>query len=240
VCYSDREATQDIFAPPSDASGEQGQAEAGASTRPDDLSIGASSANEAPAAPSAEPTATASSPSSIVLPSKPPRTPLPALANGAESPLIRHNQLGETYTIKLVYPGFYLGMSTRELTTTIGFPLSKERLAKRVTPGHLFFIYVTSPERRVIGLAQATGHAAFTPEQDFKRPWSVQLAWLIGPKSPGVGFADIGLQIKARIGDTTYSITDEVAAALIDRLQDMNDLSSLELSRLKEKYRLFC
>lgn len=170
----------------------------------------------------------------------PQRMPLSPLANGAESPLIRHNQLGETYSIKLVYPGFYLGMSTRELTTTIGFPLSKERLAKRVQPGHLFFIYVTSPERKVIGLAQSTGHAVFTPEQDFKRPWSVQLAWLIGPKSPGVGFADIGLQVKARIGDTTYSITDEVAAALIDRLQDMSDLSSLELSRLKDRYRLFC
>lgn len=163
----------------------------------------------------------------------------PSEAPMAETPLIRHNQLGEVYSVKLVYPGFYLAMMPNGLTTVVGFPVTKERLAKRVTPGHMFFIYVTSPERRIIGMAQATGPAEFAPEKDFKRPWSVDLAWVIGPKMPGVQFTEIGLQIKARVGDSTYSITDEVASAIIERLQDMDDLGSVELSRLKERYRMF-
>lgn len=156
-----------------------------------------------------------------------------------ETPLLRHNQVGEPYSIKLVYPGFYLGMEAGDATCTVGFPAIKERLAKRVQIGHLLFIYVTSPERRIIGMAQASGPAEFLPERDPKRPWSLTLAWVIGPKSPGVKFADIGLQVKARVGDSTYSITDEVAAAIIARLQDMEELGPAELEKAKERYRMF-
>ena len=156
-----------------------------------------------------------------------------------ETSLIRHNQLGETYSVKLVYPGFYLAMRHEDTTCTVGFPAVKERLAKRITPGHLFFIYVTSPERRLIGMAQASGPAEFAPERDFKRPWALDLHWVIGPKSPGVQFSDIGLQVKARVGDSTYSITEEVAAAIIERLQGMDDLGPAELEKQKERYRMF-
>ncbi len=156
-----------------------------------------------------------------------------------ETPLIRHNQIGETYSIKLVYPGFYLTMRPGDTTCSVGFPAIKERLAKRITPGHLFFLYVTSPERRIIGMAQAAGPAEFAPERDFKRPWSLELAWVIGPKSPGVQFTDIGLQVKARVGDSTYSITEEVAAAIIERLQDMADLRPADLAKQQDRYRMF-
>lgn len=156
-----------------------------------------------------------------------------------ETPLLRHNQLGEPYSIKLVYPGFYLGIKIGDATCTVGFPAIKERLAKRVQPGHLFFIYVTSPERRIIGMAQASEPAQYMPELDQKRPWSLTLAWVIGPKSQGVRFTDIGLQVKARVGDSTYSITDDVAAAIIGCLQDMDDLSEDELRKAKERYRMF-
>lgn len=130
-------------------------------------------------------------------------------------------------------------MAPRELTTVIGFPLTKEKLAKKVQPGHLFFIYVTSPERSIIGMGQAGSHAVFSPETDYKRPWIVELVWVIGPKTPGVRFADIGLQVRARVGDTTYAITGEVASAIIDRLQDMGNFSSADLARQKERYRMF-
>lgn len=159
--------------------------------------------------------------------------------SGWESPLVRHNQLGDVYSIKLVYPGFYMSLTPRGLTATVGFPLSKEKLAKKVQPGHLFFIYVTSPERRVIGLAQAASSAVFAPEKDYRRPWQVDLVWVLGPKMPGVQFTDIGLQVKSRVGDSTYSITDEVAAALVDRLQDMPGLSAMELAKQKERYQLY-
>ena len=175
-----------------------------------------------------------------VPPATPPKQPVRhPRAPGGESPLIRHNHLGESYSIKLVYPGFYLSINHRDLTSMIGFPLAKEKLAKKVQPGHLFFIYVTSPERRVIGLAQAVSAAMFTPERDYRRPWTVDLVWVLGPKMPGIQFTDIGLQIKARVGDSTYSITDEVAAVLIDRLQDMASLSQMELARQRERYRMF-
>jgi hypothetical protein len=75
---------------------------------------------------------------------------------GGERPLILHNQLGLNYSIKLVYPGFFLTMRPNEICTTVGFTLQKEKLAKKVTPGHMFFVYVMAPERRIVGLGMAT------------------------------------------------------------------------------------
>lgn len=164
--------------------------------------------------------------------------PLPPV-DEEETPLVRHNRLGERYSIKLVYPGFYLTMTHGADTCAVGFPTMKEKLAKRAKPGHLFFIYVTSPEQRIIGLAQVLGPAEFLPERDFKRPWVLDLAWVLGPKIPGVRFSEIGLRVKARIGDSIYGITDGVAGALTEKLGDMAALDQCGLERQKEKYRMY-
>jgi hypothetical protein len=156
-----------------------------------------------------------------------------------ESALVRHNHLGEMYSIKLVHPGYYLTLKPGDLVTTIRFYMTKERLAKRVRPGHLLFVYVTAPEKRIVGMAQVVEPAEFLPEKDYKRPWSVKMAWVIGPKSGGVSFADIGFNVKPRIGDSTYGITQEVAAAIIEKLQEMKDLDEGGLAVLKQRYGMF-
>ncbi len=156
----------------------------------------------------------------------------------SEAPLILHNRLGRAYTIKLVYPGFYLSVNHGQVKFQIAFPLKKENLAKTVAPGHLFFVYVTSPVRRIIGLGRAMRHASFEPERDYRNPWSLDMTWLIQPKMPGVGFADIGLDVAPRVGDSTYSINEEVAAAIIRRLERMDDMTPADLALIKDRYRL--
>ena len=156
-----------------------------------------------------------------------------------EALFISHNRLGRLYTIKLVYPDFYLGLDLGSQSCWVGFPTAKERLAKQVESGHCFFVYVTAPERRVIGAAQAMGPARYEPQRDYQRPWQVELAWLIGPKTPGLKFQDIGLQVKSRVGDSCYSVTEEVASVIVERLSEMEDLGASELERKQRRYGMF-
>lgn len=156
-----------------------------------------------------------------------------------EKPAVRHNQLGETYSVKLVYPSFYHGISAGEAMCSVGFPSTKEKLAKRIPVGHMFFIYVTSPERRIIGLTRAFGPATFAPERDFRRPWLLDLLWVLGPRTPGVRLAEVGLHVKPRVGDSTYAVADEAASAIIEKLEDMPCLEREELQKQRERYRMY-
>lgn len=155
------------------------------------------------------------------------------------SPALAHNRLGEPYSIRLVHPSFLLTLEPGGPTCTVDFPAAKERLAKKIWFQHLFFIYLTSPERRVIGMAQPATPVEFVPERNPRRPWVLELAWVIGPKSPGVQFCDVGLELRPRIGDNLCPIAEETAAAFIDRLNGMADLDAKELARLKLKYQKF-
>lgn len=164
-----------------------------------------------------------------------PRTPIEP--SKAETVGVFHNQLGEPYSIKLVYPGFYHALDVGIPYCTIGFPNHKEKLAKLVEQGTLFFVYITSPVRRVIGLAQAMGSAEYRGDVDARRPWVVTLEWVIGPKADGVSFADVGLEVRARAGDSVYSIPVSVAASLMERLRSLCDLDQVEVARLRERFK---
>ena len=159
--------------------------------------------------------------------------------DAAEALFINHNKLGRLYTIKLVYPDFYLGLDLGSQRCWVGFPAAKEKLAKQVESGHCFFVYVTAPERRLIGAAQAMGPVQYEPGRDYQRPWQLELAWLVGPKSPGLRFQDIGLQVKSRVGDTCYSTTEAVAQVIVERLSAMEDLGAHELERKQRRYGMF-
>lgn len=51
----------------------------------------------------------------------------------------------------------------------------------------------------------------------------ITLTCEIGPKQ-GIGFADIGLQIRPLVGDTLYAINNEKAKEIIDLLNEQQDL----------------
>jgi hypothetical protein len=154
-----------------------------------------------------------------------------------ETPGVVHNRLGDPYSIKLVYPAFYQSLDVGIPYCTIGFPTSKERLARKVQKGTNFFIYITTPVRRVIGLARAMGPAEYRGDVDPMRPFVVTLEWMVGPKADGVSFADVGLEIRARTGDSVYAIPPEIGVEFVERLQGLCDLDQAEVESLRERYR---
>lgn len=159
----------------------------------------------------------------------------PADARG-ETPGVVHNRLGEPYSIKLVYPGFYRTLDVGIPYCTVGFPNNKAKLAKGIKQDNLFFVYITSPVRRVIGLAQAMGAAEYRGDVDPERPWVATLEWLVGPKADGVSFADVGLEIRARTGDSVYAIPADIAAEFVDRLNTLCDLDQAGVFALRERF----
>lgn len=166
-----------------------------------------------------------------------------AVANGTnaralkgETPGLLHNSLGEPYSIKLVYPAFFRSLDVGIPYCTISFPAGKERLARQVREGTLFFIYVTSPVRKVIGLAQALGPAEFRGDVTPARPWVVPMEWVIGPKAGGVSMAEVGLEVRARPGDSVYAIPTNAAVRLMEALRPLPDLDEAEVDRLRSRF----
>lgn len=157
------------------------------------------------------------------------------IPGSVETPGLLHNSLGDPYSIKLVYPTFYGSLDVEIPFFTVSFPAAKERLAKKVQAGAKFFIYVTSPVRRVIGLAEAMGPAEYRGDDSPSRPWVVPMEWTIGPKLDGVSLKDIGLAVKARPGDSVYAIPTAIARRLSRALRRLSDLNQEEVARLRTR-----
>jgi hypothetical protein len=159
-------------------------------------------------------------------------------ASKGETPGLLHNSLGEPYSIKLVYPTFFRSLDVGIPYCTVSFPAGKERLAKQVREGTLFFIYITSPVRKVIGLAQAMGPAEFRGDVTPSRPWVIPMEWMIGPKAGGVSLSDVGLEVHARPGDSVYAIPEDAAKRLAEALVPLPDLDEAEVNRLRGRFGL--
>jgi hypothetical protein len=155
-----------------------------------------------------------------------------------ETPGLLHNSLGDPYSVKLVYPTLYGSLDVGIPFFTVSFPSAKEKLAKKVREGARFFIYVTSPVRRVIGLAEAMGPAEYRGDDSPSRPWVVPMEWTIGPKAIGVSFKDIGLTVKARPGDSVYAVPAETGKRLTRALRKLGDLDQEEVARLRTRFGL--
>lgn len=153
-----------------------------------------------------------------------------------ETPGVLHNSLGELFSIKLVCPTFFRCLDIAIPYCTVSFPSSKEWLAKQVREGMHFFIYVTSPVRKVIGLARALGPAEFRGDVTPSRPWVVPMEWVIGPKASGVTFSEAGIAVRSRPGDTVYAIPEDVAKRLVDALIPLPDLDEAEVARLRSRF----
>ncbi|OXS60303.1 hypothetical protein B1A99_07630 [Cohnella sp. CIP 111063] len=158
--------------------------------------------------------------------------------NILEAQLSKHKSSSEYQTntvskhmIKLVYPGIF----GRINEPTAGFPSNRKKVALQLAKGQFMFLYVTSPEKKIIGL---TTVASECKRVDGRWPYSVDLEWVINPK-PGVTLAEVGLDIRPRVGDTLFSITDDKAHQIIAALHSQDDLDSNTLKYLFEKYKDF-
>jgi hypothetical protein len=140
------------------------------------------------------------------------------------------NSAGD-WSIKVVYPGIYT--QTHESYPTAGFPKNRKKTAEQVSPGQRMFIYATHPIKRVIGMTKVTSSMKQVGGQ---WPYSVDLEWIIGPKQ-GVSFAEAGLDIRPRVGDTLYAISEEAAHRLIELLEAQPDLSDETIAYLSNEYK---
>jgi hypothetical protein len=146
-----------------------------------------------------------------------------------QSETVKRNETAE-YVIKLVYPGIYL-----EIDKPIAaFPKNRLKIAKKIEPGSFMFIYVTSPEKKIIGLTRVLD--SVKEMENSRWPYYLPLEWVIGPKSMGVTFKDVDLNIRPRVGDTIFSIPTSKAMEIIDTLKNQQDLDSSTTKLLISRY----
>jgi len=142
----------------------------------------------------------------------------------------------DDYMIKVVYTGIYPKIGNGN-SLAIGFPKNRRKLAEQISVGQRMFVYVTSPVKKIIGLMKVVEEVkeikAAAGEERW--PYVITVDWEIGPKQ-GVGFADVGLQIRHRVGDTLYAITDDKAKELIRQLNEQPNLSQSTIDYLASEY----
>ncbi|MFD0673490.1 hypothetical protein [Cohnella sp. GCM10027633] len=137
------------------------------------------------------------------------------------------------WMIKLVYPGIY----REKDTPSAGFPQNRRKVAAQIKGGQWMFVYVTSPIRKIIGLARVTGPMRVLGGADERWPFNVPLQWEIGPKLDGVTLLEVGLDIRPRPGDTLYGITPDIAEEIKKRLNMQPDLTPSQWDYLIRQYR---
>lgn len=137
----------------------------------------------------------------------------------------------DDYMIKLVYAGIYEKVLASD-ALMIGFPKNRKKLSVQISVGQKMFIYVTSPVKKIIGLMSVIKEVE---ETSGRWPYSVTLKWDIRPKQ-GVGFSDVGLEIRPRVGDTLYAITEDKAKTIINELNKQKDLTEEMLRYLSKEY----
>lgn len=137
----------------------------------------------------------------------------------------------DDYMIKLVYTGIYSKIRNGG-STIIGFPKNRRKLAEQISVGQNMFIYVTSPVKKIIGLMKVIKGVE---EAAGRWPYIITVTWEIGPKQ-GISFSDVGLQIRPRVGDTLYAITDDKAKELISLLKGQPDLPQSTIDYLADEY----
>lgn len=135
------------------------------------------------------------------------------------------------YMIKVVYPGIFCMINEPKAA----FPKNKRRIAEQIELGQYMFIYVTSPEKRIIGMTKIT---LKMKEVGGRWPYSVELDWVIGPKA-GVTLKEAGLDIRPRVGDTLFGLSDETAQEIISLLNEQDDLDQNTLDYLEGKYKKY-
>ena len=134
------------------------------------------------------------------------------------------------YMLKTVYPDFYHHLNEPK----IGFSSNREKLARKIEKCSFMFVYLTSPEKRIIGLVKVVGDVEEVSESRW--PFQLPTEWVIGPKGEGVTFKEVNLDIRLRPGDTLLSLTQEIAVKIIDLLNEQLDLDKNTLVVMKKRY----
>lgn len=132
------------------------------------------------------------------------------------------------YMVKVFYPGLYC----EGKEPTAGFPKNRKKTVEQIVTGQYMFAYLTSPVKKVIGLTKVT---STMKEVGGQWPYSVDLEWVIGPKQ-GLTFNELGLDIRPRVGDTLYGLTDDKAQEIIEKLEEQPDLDIQTLNFLASEY----
>lgn len=132
------------------------------------------------------------------------------------------------YMIKVFYPGLYC----EGKEPTAGFPKNRKKTVEQIIEGQYMFAYLTSPVKKVIGLTKVT---STMKEVGGQWPYSVDLEWVLGPKQ-GLTFKELGLDIRPRVGDTLYGLTDDKAQEIIKKLEEQPDLDIQTLNFLASEY----
>lgn len=140
------------------------------------------------------------------------------------------NNTVDDYMIKLFFPGIYCYLDK----PTAGFPKNRRGVAEKLYPGQYMFIYVTSPVKKIVGLAKVTSTVKENPESRW--PYYVDLEMVIKPRS-GVTLNECGLGIRPRPGDTLYSISKNKADEIIKKLKEQEELDESTLKFLANEYR---
>ncbi len=132
------------------------------------------------------------------------------------------------YIIKILYPGFYKRISN----PIIGFPPNRHSLAKQLSIGQNFFIYLTSPEKKIVALVEITSNMRTVPG---RWPYEFDVKFIINPK-PGITLQSAGINFRPRIGDTHIPINNQDANHVINLLESQPDLTPSQLTTLKNQY----
>ncbi len=151
-----------------------------------------------------------------------------------EAPLVRHNIPGESHSVVLAPKDLRERLEGSQ-SFQLGFSLRKERLVKAIKPGHLVFVYIQHPVKRVIGLARVTGSPIFGPEVDYRFLWRLPCEWVIGPKAKGVVLKEMVPALKQRVGDALYGIPKELAERFIKALDILDDLPETRSTKIRSR-----
>ncbi|EJY54822.1 GerA spore germination protein [Alicyclobacillus hesperidum URH17-3-68] len=134
--------------------------------------------------------------------------------------------------IKVVYPGIYIDIHN----PVAGYPRNRRTLAMQHTEGQEMAVYVTSPQKVIIGVARVTGPCKHVPSSHW--PYHVPIEWTIGPK-PGITFKEAGLDIRPRVGDTLFSVNQASMQRIKDLLSTQADLDDGTLKLLAKRFEHF-
>lgn len=139
------------------------------------------------------------------------------------------NNTVDDYMIKLFFPGIYGHLDN----PTAGFPKNRRGVSEKLYPGQYMFIYVTSPVKKIVGLAKVVSTVKENPGSRW--PYYVELEMVIKPRA-GVTLSECGLDIRPRPGDTLYSISKNKANEIIDKLKSQDELDQSTLNFLANEY----
>lgn len=132
------------------------------------------------------------------------------------------------FFVKILFPSFYKFTNN----PTINFPMNRGSLARQINVGQQCFIYLTSPEKKVIALVEVVSDMR---EVGGRWPFEFDVKFVISPKH-GITLKEAGISFRPRPGDTHIPIDVNTASRIMKELRAQPDLPASEIARLASIY----